>query len=98
MPDQNVVEASNKNGCGAGDVHTPLSDSIGNFGETSSNNNNGSDKYQCSTDTKNCEINQSPTCATNKSSIPEPTEIPPPPGAPRTENPARLRRYRLNLE
>lgn len=92
---------------------TPLSESIENFkemphrtalSETSSNNNN-TDKYHylndnncddpVTSDQKNIETNQT----TSSSSAQERRDIPPPPpGPPRPENPARLRRYRLNLE
>lgn len=63
-------------------------------GETSNENtnNNSMDKNQCLID-NNCD-NSSVHDKANSSK----NEIPPPPGAPKTENTARLRRYRLNLE
>lgn len=107
-PDQK--DASNKNGSAADDNKPddiPLSESIKNFKEmphrtalTETSNNNNTDKYHylndnnCddqTSDQKNIEINQT-------SSAQDKNEIPPPPGAPRPENSARLRRYRLNLE
>lgn len=54
-------------------------------------NNNNVDKHKCSEDNDydDSELQQNLSSA---------HEIPPPPGAPRPENTARLRRYRLNLE
>lgn len=108
VPDQK--DTSNKNGCTADDVNTvetPISDSIENFkeipqrtalSETSSNNNN-TDKYHYLND-NNCDdpVTSETKQTTSSSSTQDKNEIPPPPGAPRPENPARLRRYRLNLE
>lgn len=102
VPDQK--DTSNKNGCTAGDANnagTPISDSIENFKEIPqrtalSSNNNNTDKYLYLND-NNCD--DPVTSETNQiTSTQDKNEIPPPPGAPRPENSARLRRYRLNLE
>lgn len=100
---QNSKDAGDDNGCESqlSESNENLKiDGAGILSQENTNNNNNLDKLKCSDERNDCDnsdLQQNNSLAQDKNSSGK-NEIPPPPGAPRPENTARLRRYRLNLE
>lgn len=94
---QNSKDTEADNGCeydtnaidGLNDPHNSNNNNVNKFKCKTSEGDNDVDVVDDDNDCDDSDLQQ------NNSSA---QEIPPPPGAPRAENTARLRRYRLNLE